>query len=63
MPLTQKLVIILDNMRFHRMGILQVMANKQEYDILPLALIPLNSILLRVFGQILRNICVLSCLG
>ncbi|WP_279573318.1 transposase [Volucribacter amazonae] len=33
---TQKSVIILDNACFHRMGILQVMANKREHHILPL---------------------------
>lgn len=35
--LTQKSVIILDNARFHRIGVLQTMANKLGHYVLPLA--------------------------
>ena len=35
--LTQKSVIILDNARFHRMGVLREMAEKWGHKVLPLA--------------------------
>ena len=35
--LTQKSVIILDNARFHRMGVLREMAKKWGHKVLPLA--------------------------
>ena len=35
--LTQKSVIILDNARFHRMGVLRKMAEKWGHKVLPLA--------------------------
>jgi len=55
--LTQKSVIILDNARFHRMGVLREMAEKLGHKVLPLHLIHLSSTRLR------RSNCIFHPVG
>ena len=60
--LTQKSVIILDNARFHRMGVLREMAENGDIRYCLLHLIHLSSTRLRRCGRILSGICEPYCL-
>lgn len=60
--LTQPSVIILDNARFHRMGLLQEMANLSGHIVLPLAPYSPQLNPIERLGQISNGTCVESYL-
>ena len=62
--LTQKSVIILDNARFHRMGVLREMAEKLGHKVLPLApyspeLNPIEKVWANI-KRYLRTVCLIT---